>query len=384
MFNVFNLGTNGTPDPGSSSSETVASLSVVYSQMREEQRILKSRLADLESRTEERAVQIGEKWFTSKSAVKAFILNEMGSDTSGVGLLALDAVSVFQLMMMDFGSRAERFDQEHKGTRVDMEDPVYQAVFHSYGVEVPECMGGSVTTSSNNPTKLMKIESFATFNGNGDLYDGLKNRWSTEFNKMEDSYAGAVERAGLSQRLEMLILKLKNSAVNFADRLLQFMVDLYNTYGASTGLVSGSRWDLVQRLTRVVWHELAKVRRKPAYITARNAKSESAEYLWACLQSHRIQQEFLEKKFVNHPAVAPILTSHMLTIVGYKEDIKKSNEALTKMQANLDKQLKTIHDLATKANTTATVAKEKALKALSSAPAKKKKKGGAAEDDEPE
>jgi hypothetical protein len=53
----------------------------------------------LESRTEERAVQIGDRWFVSKTAVRAFILTEMGSDDSGVGLLALDGVSVFQLML---------------------------------------------------------------------------------------------------------------------------------------------------------------------------------------------------------------------------------------------------------------------------------------------
>jgi hypothetical protein len=89
--------------------------------------------------------------------------------------------------------------------------------------------------------------------------------------------------------------------------------------------------------------------------------------------------EFLEKKFVNHPAIAPVLTSHMLSIVSFKEDVKKGGDALQKLQSNVDKQLKLVQDLATKANSTANVAKDKAIQALSRAPPKKRGKAGEAE-----
>jgi hypothetical protein len=344
--------------------------------LQNEQRVHKARIADLESRTEERAVQIAGEWFTSKAAVKAFIMNEMGSDTSGIGLLCLDSVSAFQLMLLDFGSRAERFDQEHKGNRIDMPDPVYQVAFYSYCVEVPECMGGLVTLSAHNPTKLMKIGTYEEFNGNGEAHDGLKNRWSQEFSKMDDSFSGAVERAGLTGKLELLVSKLKLMSLTFNEKLMQFMCDQCNIYGASTGLTLQARWSLVQRLVRIVFHEIAKVRRKPAYIPAREAKHESAEYMWACLQAHRVMNEFLEKKFVNHPSIAPILTSHMLSIVSFKEDVKKGVDALLKLQSSVDKQLKLVQDLATKANSTANLAKDKATQALSKAPPKKKGKAG--------
>jgi hypothetical protein len=357
-------------------------LSASIESLRKEQRIHKSRIADLESRTEERAVQIAGEWFTSKAQVKAFIMNEMGSDNSGVGLLCLDSISSFQLMQIDFGSRAERFDQEHKGNRIDMEDPVYQVVFYSYCVEVPECMGGLVTQSAHNPTKLMKIPTYEEFNGNGDAHDGLKNRWSTEFSKMDDSYAGAVERANLTGKLELLVSKLKLMSLTFNEKLMQFMCDQCNIYGASTGLTLPARWALVQRLVRIVFQEIAKVRRKPAYIPARAAKNESAEYMWACLQAHRVMSEFLEKKFVNHPAIAPILTSHMLSIVSFKEDVKHGADALLKLQSNVDKQLKAMQDLTTNANASANIAKEKATQALSKAPPKKKSKPGDAEEEQ--
>jgi hypothetical protein len=263
-----------------------------------------------------------------------------------------------------------------------MEDPVYQVVFHSYGVEVPECMGGSVTQSAHNPTQLMKIATYEDFNGNGDAHDGLKNRWSSEFSKMDDSYAGSVERASLTAKLELLVSKLKLMSLTFNEKLMQFMCDQCNIYGASTGLTLQARWSLVQRLVRIVLQEIAKVRRKPAYIPARAAKHESAEYMWACLQAHRVMTEFLDKKFVNHPAIAPVLTSHMLTIVSFKEDVKQGADSLQKLQSHVDKQLKLMQEVTSKASTAANVAKDKAAQALSRSPNKKKRQGEAEEKDD--
>jgi hypothetical protein len=75
---------------------------------------------------EERAVSFGGRWFTSQQTVAAWIINEMGSNDTAVGLLSVDVVSLLQLMRMDFGSLAERLDQEYKGSRVEMNDPVFQ------------------------------------------------------------------------------------------------------------------------------------------------------------------------------------------------------------------------------------------------------------------
>ena len=66
----------------------------------------------------------------------------------------------------------------------------------------------------------------------------------------------------------------------------------------------------------------------------------------------------------------------MLSIVSFKEDVKKGADALQKLQSNVDKQLKLMQDLATKANSTANIAKDKATQALSKAPPKKKGKAG--------
>ena len=42
-----------------------------------------------------------------------------------MGLLFLDAVSEMQLMHLDFGSIGQCMDQEHKGNRLELDDPTF-------------------------------------------------------------------------------------------------------------------------------------------------------------------------------------------------------------------------------------------------------------------
>jgi hypothetical protein len=70
----------------------------------------------------------------------------------------------------------------------------------------------------------------------------------------------------------------------------------------------------------------------------------------------------------------------MLTIVSFKEDVKKGADALLKLQSNVNKQLKLMQEVATKANTAASAAKDRATQPLSRSPTKKKGKKG--DDDE--
>jgi hypothetical protein len=352
---------------------TSGSDNAAMSSLAEKYEILMARVTDLESRSEERAVQIGNKWFTSKAQVKAWILANYGEDKDGVGLLFLDGVSECQLMTMDFGNLGQRLEQEHKGNRLEMDDPTYQNVFFSYSVEVPECMGGSTMQSSSNPNVLVKLESYAVFAGNGDFDDGLHNLWGSKLDEMDVSFTSTVERANLSAEMELVAIQLHRTSKSFLRSLFHFMLKQYESYGASTGLKPTARWALVMKLVRIVWSDISKVRRRVASITVRQAKSSSADYIWACFQAHRVMSEYIEKGFAHHPSIAPILTGYLLKIVAFKEDLVKSADALTKMQSSLDKSVKTIQDSVSRATADAKAAREKATQALSKSPGKNKK-----------
>jgi hypothetical protein len=367
-----------TANPSSSNVDDPA-----FSKLNEKYEVLLARVSDLESRSEERAVQIGGKWFTSKAQVKAWIQAETGEDKSPIGLLFLDAVSEMQLMHLDFGSISQRMDQEHKGNRLELDDPTYQTVFYSYSVEVPECMGDSTILSAQNPNTLHKLKTYSDFAGNGDFDDGLVNLWSQKLDELDSSFVSTVERTGLPPPMSQLAIHLHRASRAFLRALFAFITKQYDSYGASTGLKPAVRWALVQKLVRIVWSDIAKVRRRASSITLRNAKSSSAEYMWSCFQAHRIMTEYVEKGFSHHPSIAPVLTGYLLKIVAFKEDLTKSSDAMTKMQSTLDKTVKSIQDSVAKALSDARIAKEKATQALSKSPAAKKKAKKNDDDDDP-
>jgi hypothetical protein len=85
--------------------------------------------------------------------------------------------------------------------------------------------------------------------------------------------------------------------------------------------------------------------------------------------------EYLEKGFLNHASIAPVLTTHMLTIVAFKEDFKKAHDALQKIQQSTEKALKDVQEVANKANNAATSTKEAIKKVESRLPPRKKQKG---------
>jgi hypothetical protein len=350
-----------------------------FTKLNEKYEVLLARISDLESRSEERAVQVGGKWFTSKAQVQSWLQSEQGEDRSAVGLMFLDAVSEMQLMHLDFGSIGQRMDQEHKGNRLELDDPTYQTVFFSYSVEVPECMGDSTMIASQNPNVLNKLKTYADFAGNGDFDDGLVNLWNSKLDEMDSSFVSTVERAGVSATMTQLAIHLHRSSRAFLRALFAFITKQYEAYGASTGLKPAVRWGLVQKLVRIVWSDIAKVRRRASSITLRNAKSSSPEYMWSCFQAHRVMAEYMEKGFSHHPSIAPILTGYLLKIVAFREDLAKSAEALQKMQAHMDKTVKSMQDSIAKAAADAKVAREKATQALSKSP---KKKARREDDDE--
>jgi hypothetical protein len=379
LLSGFSFGAKPSSLPTKSPAQTD---DAAYTELNEKYEVLLARVSDLESRSEERAVQVGGKWFTSKAQVQSWIQLECGEDNSAVGLLFLDAVSEMQLMHLDFGSIGQRMDQEHKGNRLELDDPTLQTVLFSYSVEVPECMGDTTMIASQNPNVLSKLKTYADFAGNGDFDDGLINLWNSKLDEMDISFVSTVERSGVSATIEQLAVHLHRASRAFLRALFAFITKQYEAYGASTGLKPAIRWGLVQKLVRIVWSDIAKVRRRASSITLRNAKSSSPEYMWSCFQAHRVMADYMEKGFSHHPSIAPILTGYLLKIVAFKEDLSKSSEVLQKMQANFDKSIKTIQDAMAKVATDAKVAREKATQALSKSPGAKKKAKKNDEDDE--
>ena len=94
-------------------------------------------------------------------------------------------------------------------------------------------------------------------------------------------------------------------------------------YGSDTNLSETRRWDLVQNITRIVFEVISMPRRACSEITINQAttRERAPDLLWATLQAHRLQKEFVEHQFKNHPKVGPMLTHFLLDVVSFHDDV---------------------------------------------------------------
>ncbi|KAL7563417.1 hypothetical protein ACA910_016513 [Epithemia clementina (nom. ined.)] len=144
--------------------------------------------------------------------------------------------------------------------------------------------------------------------------------------------------SSLSLEARNLALALMADAKGFLDSLFTFMDRQVQAYGADTKLSEGRRWDLVQNIVRIIFLVITKPRRACGEITVTEALTpeRAPELLWATLQAHKIQKEFVKHDFRNQPEVGPMLTHFLLDVVCFQDEVKtisaNASQALTESQ----------------------------------------------------
>ena len=64
----------------------------------------------------------------------------------------------------------------------------------------------------------------------------------------------------------------------------------------------------------------------------------ATSYLWATYQAHKVQREFLETRFRNHPSIAPVIVLHVfktrVTRVSMNATVKRLEGRLASLEKN--------------------------------------------------
>ena len=132
-----------------------------------------------------------------------------------------------------------------------------------------------------------------------------------------------IKASSMSRTARTVAHALLTDAKQFLDTLLIYMKDQVEEYGSDTNLSEVRRWDLVQNIVRIVFEVISQPRRLCSEITIKQATSSERahELLWATLQANRLQREFLDHNFKNHPKVGPMLTHFLLDVVSFHDDV---------------------------------------------------------------
>ena len=280
----------------------------------------KMRLIDLEARTESYSVEVEGFQFASLSQVAAFV----SSHGIAPGVLKFcDAISLMEKLTTGSQSYAENVDAHYRGQRSNMESPSDQKVVYSFQLVAPTALAGTPDQARVNPRNLSKMETYQKFKGSGARDAGAANTIRKMIADKCPALLAEVENSTMSRDAKVIARFLLSESRSFLDSLFIFMKDQVEDYGSDTNLSEVRRWDLVQNITRIVFEVISQPRRTCSKITLNQATSpkRAPELLWAVLQAHRLQKEFLDHNFKNHPKVGPMLTHFLLDVVSFHDDV---------------------------------------------------------------
>jgi hypothetical protein len=121
---------------------------------------------------------------------------------------------------------------------------------------------------------------------------------------------------------------MHSASQEFIARLSGFFDEMYNELLYSSGATADEAHELVSAIVRRIFENLKSVRTAAANaLSDPSAVSKCATYMWCMIQAHKIQQEYLDSRFRNHPSIAPVIILHVfrtrVTQVTYRSEIKR-------------------------------------------------------------
>ena len=302
------------------SSQDISNFKKIISQLEEETRSNNTRLSDLEARSENQTVEIEGFKFASLSQVAAFVnSNSMAKDI----LKFVDPIGLMEKSTLVSQSFSENVKVQYEGHRSNMESPGDQKVLYSFQLTAPTALAGTPEQARNNPSKLPKIDTYSKFKGSGSRDSGAANTIRAMMSEKYSAFLSDISNSPMSREAKVIAKSLLSEARRFLDTLFIYMKDQVEDYGSDTNLSEERRWDLVQNITRIVFEVLSQPRRACSEIAISQATSveRAPELLWAVLQTYRLQKDFLEHNFKNHPKVGPMLTHFLLDVVSFHDDV---------------------------------------------------------------
>ena len=313
-------GNNGHSSLFNLSQAEVDNIKRLIVKLEEESELNKVRLTDIEARSENYTVEVEGHQFSSLSQVAAFVASNGVPDSV---LKFVDAISLMEKSTTGSQSFTENVDVHYRGQRSNMESPSDQKGLYSFQLIAPTALAGTPDQARNNPRKLVRMETYQKFKGSGSRDMGAANMIRKMIADKYPPLLSEIEASTMSREAKVIARFLLSESRSFLDSLFIFMKDQVEDYGADTQLSEVRRWDLVQNITRIVFEVISQPRRGCSEITLNQATSleRAPELLWSVLQSHRLQKEFLDHNFKNHPKVGPMLTHFLLDVVSFHDDV---------------------------------------------------------------
>jgi chloramphenicol O-acetyltransferase len=118
--------------------------------------------------------------------------------------------------------------------------------------------------------------------------------------------------------------------------MLSFIDDFHIDLVEVARFESAKAWQLVGQCVAAVFEAMRPYRDRVKLLQDPTTLENTAAYLWAVLQCHRVMQEFIMVKFRGHPAIVKEMTLFMLIERVDATELKNITDALKKVEKLAD------------------------------------------------
>ncbi len=116
-------------------------------------------------------------------------------------------------------------------------------------------------------------------------------------------------------KARLMAMEMYELSQNFVMELSPWMDAFYQELVSTSEATEDDAWEVVGTCVNKVFEVMRVPRAQVANATMdSNLISQCATYLWALFQAHRVMKEFINARFRNHGAIAPVIILHFFKV----------------------------------------------------------------------
>jgi hypothetical protein len=303
---------------------------------------LSARLRLVEARLPSTSTRLGGEAFQSRVDVLAFV---EGHVPSNCFYLFHDVVTLMESLTTSHVERKDVLQEWYQSSKVGVNEAsaCHMASFH---LILPTVFGrtkeGTATSPKHHLPSVKLFREWNTFDG----VSGVKGNIAAGMEDLKYQFRQDIDHSlSLDQhtKARLLATEMHECSQNFVMEMSSWMDAFFQELVATSEASEEEAWEVVGACIRKVFEVIRIPRVQAANATMDvDPKSQCATYLWALVQSHRVMKEFLETRFRNHGAIAPVIVLHIfktrVTRVAHLSTIKRLEGKISALEKGRDKE----------------------------------------------
>ncbi len=225
-----------------------------------------------------------------------------------------DAVTLLESLSSTHVERKDVLQEWYQSSKVGVNEASARHMA-SFRLTLPTVFGrtkeGVSFTSKHHLPAIKSFKDWNTFNG----VSGVKSYIAMGMEDLKFQLQQDIEHSFGAEGLmkaRMLAMEMHELSQNFVMELSTWIDAFYQELISTSEATEDEAWEVVGACVKKVFEMLRVPRAQASNATMdRSLSSQCATYLWALVQAHKVMKEFVEARFRNHGAIAPVIVLHI-------------------------------------------------------------------------